>query len=362
MSFASVAQELFKSSEPEINYNFVVFIGAAPFGCFKSISGFSYETPKRDLAVGGSRIQRTLPFKAGEAGSWGQVTLKWGTSSLSTLNAWSKAVKVGSFFRREVFILQMNRSWEPTRIFFLHGAWPVKWTADEFDGDSGTTPWTVTSVDLAFKSMHMVVTRIDLMRSAGISLPSLSMSGMFPENWGAGNSEDLPDSGRESDQTLEAGSPVLTDTTASPSYVTEPTEEERLQRAYNLGSEIADLESSYEVLAEAHDLDALRAAQVDDLSPDQQSALLEAGRLSASLEAAQLELRTELEEQQTIAKAELEELNANPVVTELRNSPIEDLTLPQLEVLVQYNVAEAKVENLTADLKALPAAPTEDES
>ena len=175
MSFKDMVLELYKPAEPEVNFNFLVLVGAAPFGCFKSISEFAYTTPKMELVEGGRLKSQSLAFDKGKGSSWGHVTLKWGNSSLSTLQAWSQAVRLGWHFRREVFIFQLSRSWEATRIFHLHGAWPVKWTADGFDGDSGTSPWTVTGVELAFKTMNMVLPGFNLLRAAGVNVPNLGL-------------------------------------------------------------------------------------------------------------------------------------------------------------------------------------------
>jgi phage tail-like protein len=342
MSFAGVARELFKPSEPEINYNFVVFLGAAMFGNFKSVSGFSYTTPKSELAVGGHRTKRNLPFKPGDAGSWGHVTLKWGTSSLTTLNAWANAVKVGSFFRREMFILQMNRSWQPTRIFYLHGAWPVKWTADDFDGDSGTSPWTVTSVELAYESMHMMVTRLDLLRAGGAKIGAQGIDPIFPENWDFGEEEGTI-SGRGTQSLLKATSD---DSDEEP--------EARKATVLEMTISIEQAERALAKLAVEHDLVTLGQKASSALTAEELAAVTEAERLAQALASVQAELRTDLTEKQAEAQQALDAMAENPVLTKLRESKIEELSVVELEGLIAYNDAESAVEELTAQLSDLP--------
>jgi phage tail-like protein len=354
MSFRGVARELFKPAEPEINYNFVVFLGAAMFGNFKSVSGFSYTTPKSEIAVGGHRTKRNLPFKPGDAGSWGHVTLKWGTSSLTTLNAWANAVKVGSFFRREVFILQMNRSWQPTRIFYLHGAWPVKWTADDFDGDSGTSPWTVTSVELAYESMHMMVTRLDLLRGAGLNIGTQGIDPIFPENWDFGEESGSEDTAAgltpDLQQAVAADPSPVADRVPRMAQAVAGDRADVFQQAVT----IAQLKGALARLEERHDLAALGTLDASELTADQLAAVTEAERLEQAVESREAQLRTDLTEKKEEAQEALDAMSENPLVTKLRASKIEELDVAELEVLLAYNDAESAVDELTAQLNDLP--------
>ena len=319
MSFDAVRRELFKPKEPEVNFNFLVFVGAAPFGCFKSISEFSYTTPKKEFLAGGRLRGQEMAFDDSKGASWGHVTLKWGNSSVSTLQAWSQAVRVGGHFRREVFILQLSRSWEPTRVFHLHGAWPVKWTADGFDGDSGTTPWTVTGVELSFKTMNMVLPGLNLLRAGGLSIPNLGLGKLVADQPPEPDYIPLPDD--DADDTEED---LIAAFTGS--------EEQRL----------ADLGSQ-------HDMVALARVPVSVLKPDELAALVEYRELKDGIATRNAARLDELSEELNALDKKVAVMASDLTQSGALKKPADELSDAEFVAVLEYQEAvtaqaSAKVE------------------
>ena len=153
------------SKEPATTFNFVVSVGTRALGDFRSVEGIRYDMPTQKVYEGGrNHSPHILPYsKEAPAGSWGKVTLKWGTPVWSMLYDWMSAVQVGHFFRRDVFILQLNRAGWPTRIMRLHKAFPVAWSAANLD--TSTSQPGLESLELMFESFKMVLTRTGSMPS-----------------------------------------------------------------------------------------------------------------------------------------------------------------------------------------------------
>lgn len=152
------------ASEPETGFNFVVCLGTRPLGDFRSVEGIKYDMPIEKVYEGGrNHSPHLLPFGDKGAGSWGQVTLRWGTPVWSVLYDWMNAVQVGHFFRRDVFILKLGRNGWPSRIMRLHKAFPVTWSAAKLD--TGTSDPDLESLVLNFESFNMVLTRVGEMPS-----------------------------------------------------------------------------------------------------------------------------------------------------------------------------------------------------
>ncbi len=147
------------SMEPATTFNFVVSVGTRALGDFRSVEGIKYTLPTQNVFEGGrNHSPHVLPFsKEAPAGSWGRVTLKWGSPVWSMLYDWMNAVQVGHFFRRDVFILQLHRNGWPSRIMRLHKAFPVSWSAAKLD--TGTSQPDLESLELMFESFNMVLTR-----------------------------------------------------------------------------------------------------------------------------------------------------------------------------------------------------------
>lgn len=147
------------SMEPATTFNFVVSVGTRALGDFRSVEGIRYDMPTQKVYEGGrNHSPHILPFsKEAPAGSWGKVTLKWGSPVWSMLYDWMNAVQVGHFFRRDVFILQLHRNGWPSRIMRLHKAFPVAWTAANLD--TSTSQPGLESLELMFESFNMVLTR-----------------------------------------------------------------------------------------------------------------------------------------------------------------------------------------------------------
>lgn len=144
----SFMQSLFgQNPMPEVNYNFVVFVGMDIFGAFQTVSDLKASVPVYTHKEGGRNYSpRRLAFDGPL--DPGEVTLSWGVPIWTTLYEWMNDVSVGGVFRREVIIAQLGRSGWPTRVMVLHGAWPSEWKGADLDAT--TSSWALESLTLTY--------------------------------------------------------------------------------------------------------------------------------------------------------------------------------------------------------------------
>lgn len=147
------------TNEPDVAYNFVVLIGIRPFGDFRSVTGAGISLAAHAVVEGGrNHSPHLLPYNRDQVMKWGEVTLRWGTPIWSTLYDWADAVRVGKFYRRDVFVVQLNRMGLPTRLMRFAGAWPVAWKASPLD--TGSSEWTLSELTLVYEDFNMILTRV----------------------------------------------------------------------------------------------------------------------------------------------------------------------------------------------------------
>jgi phage tail-like protein len=75
----------------------------------------------------------------------------------STLWDWMQEVdmEAGEDYRRDVFILQLNRGKIPLRMFMLRGAFPVRWTNANLD--AGSSAAAVEELELTYQDLEVNV-------------------------------------------------------------------------------------------------------------------------------------------------------------------------------------------------------------
>ncbi len=145
-------------AEPDVSYNFVVLIGIRPFGDFRSVTGAGITLTPQSLVEGGrNHSPHLLPHAPGSVSQWGEVTLRWGTPIWTTLYDWADAVRVGKFYRRDVFVIQLKRNGWPTRLMRFAGAWPRSWKASPLD--TASSEWSLEELTLVYEDFNMIVTR-----------------------------------------------------------------------------------------------------------------------------------------------------------------------------------------------------------
>ena len=76
-------------------------------------------------------------MKHGQAGT---ITLTMGMMDRSGLWDWMEQVKAGYDYRRDVTIIQFNRSYKPVRFFQLTNAFPKKVSSTALDAMSSSMP------------------------------------------------------------------------------------------------------------------------------------------------------------------------------------------------------------------------------
>ncbi len=161
-SVTSVMKAAFPNAVvPEVSYNFLVLMGLLPFGDFKSVEEVSYSIEPYTYNEGGRNSGAVLrSFK--EPGKRGRMKLKWGTVLWSSLYDWMDDVKVGHSFRREMFIVQLNRSGgAPTRIMQFHNCFPVSWSGAPLD--TGSSEWSMEELEVEYDHFNQILTRLDLL-------------------------------------------------------------------------------------------------------------------------------------------------------------------------------------------------------
>jgi phage tail-like protein len=114
---------------------FQVIIGTDPLGSFLQATGMGYKVPSFDIHEGGrNHSMHIRPFD--KPGEHSPVTLKWGSVKRDKMESWIMSVAPGHMFRRNVFLVQMDRIGIPFRVTTLFGAWPKEWEAPEADSTS----------------------------------------------------------------------------------------------------------------------------------------------------------------------------------------------------------------------------------
>lgn len=163
----SFLQSMFgQNTIPEVNYNFLVFVGMDIFGAFQGVQGVGLRHDPLEYHEGGRNFApRQLPFERPRKPT--EVTLRWGTPSWGTLYEWMNDVEVGNSFRREVIIAQLGRSGWPTRLIFLTGAWPTQWRNPDLNASS--SEWALEELVLVYDRLNMFLLPVtQILSAAGV--------------------------------------------------------------------------------------------------------------------------------------------------------------------------------------------------
>lgn len=144
-------------AQPDVNYNFIVSIGALPIGMFQSVEGIVIQHQPFQWKEGGrNHSPHYLPFA--EPKNRGELSLKWGNVINDALYAWMRQVDVGNLIRKEVFVIQMGRHGWPNVFYRFAGCMPVYWEGAALN--SGGSSWAIEELKIVYEHTVQVRTLI----------------------------------------------------------------------------------------------------------------------------------------------------------------------------------------------------------
>lgn len=137
----------------DVGYQFEVRVADdGEVGNFQAVEGLTRTTDVYEYVEGGrNQNVHQLPGQT----KLGEITLKWGWMSLSWLYDWSQKVEIGSSFRKDLIITQLDRQGRPLRVYTISGAWPTSWTGAALDASGSQVP--VEEIKLRFNKLKLDV-------------------------------------------------------------------------------------------------------------------------------------------------------------------------------------------------------------
>ncbi len=140
--------------DPLTAYRFGVEIDGLVLGVFDECTGLNGTLDVYEYKEGGmNAYTHKLPGRL----SWGNITLKWGTTDSTKLWEWLKAISAAvnkSRHYRNVSVIQFTTTGVEARRWNLDNAFPVKWTGPTFNA-SGTAV-SIESIELACGDVTLV--------------------------------------------------------------------------------------------------------------------------------------------------------------------------------------------------------------
>jgi len=112
-------------ADPYRNFNFLVEMDGVAQASFIECTGLEATTEVIETRQGGDN---TTVYKLPGKTSYGDITLKWGTTTSEELMTWRQSVIDGDVIRRNgsVVLYDLANSTEVARWNFFN-AWPTKW-------------------------------------------------------------------------------------------------------------------------------------------------------------------------------------------------------------------------------------------
>jgi phage tail-like protein len=112
-------------ADPYRNFNFLVEMDGVAQASFIECTGLEATTEVIETRQGGDN---TTVYKLPGKTSYGDITLKWGTTTSAELMTWRQSVIDGDVIRRNgsVVLYDLANSTEVARWNFFN-AWPTKW-------------------------------------------------------------------------------------------------------------------------------------------------------------------------------------------------------------------------------------------
>ena len=119
---------------PYRNFRFRLEIDGLDAGSFSEVSGFDATIDVVEYRAGDDPA--ITPTKLPGLIKYGNITLKWGSSETMVLYDWLIDITEGTIEKKTVTLTALDEEGSPAASWRCINAWPVKYTAPDFNGTS----------------------------------------------------------------------------------------------------------------------------------------------------------------------------------------------------------------------------------
>ena len=138
---------------PYRNFRFRLEIDGLDAGSFSEVSGFDATMDVVEYRAGDDPA--ITPTKLPGLIKYGNITLKWGAAETMVLYDWLIDITEGTIEKKTVTLTALDEEGSPAASWRCINAWPVKYTAPDFNGTSSQI--AIETIELA----HEGLTRTD---------------------------------------------------------------------------------------------------------------------------------------------------------------------------------------------------------
>lgn len=134
---------------PYRNFRFRLEIDGLDAGSFSEVSGFDATIDVVEYRAGDDPA--ITPTKLPGLIKYGNITLKWGSSETMVLYDWLIDITEGTIEKKTVTLTALDEEGSPAASWRCINAWPVKYTAPDFNGTSSEV--AVETIELAHEGL-----------------------------------------------------------------------------------------------------------------------------------------------------------------------------------------------------------------
>ena len=134
---------------PYRNFRFRLEIDGLDAGSFSEVSGFDATIDVVEYRAGDDPA--ITPTKLPGLIKYGNITLKWGSSETMVLYDWLIDITEGTIEKKTVTLTALDEEGSPAASWRCINAWPVKYTAPDFNGTSSEV--AIETIGLAHEGL-----------------------------------------------------------------------------------------------------------------------------------------------------------------------------------------------------------------
>ena len=134
---------------PYRNFRFRLEIDGLEAGSFSEVSGFDATFDVAEYRAGDDPA--ITPTKLPGLIKYGNITLKWGCAETMVLYDWLIDIMEGTIEKKTVTLTALDEEGSPAASWRCINAWPVKYTAPDFNGTSSEI--AIETIELAHEGL-----------------------------------------------------------------------------------------------------------------------------------------------------------------------------------------------------------------